>query len=150
MTLHRSRFLPPLVVILAILGGAVAVRGQNGADSGVPGLVRQVLQMLKAANQVNVRFTPPADVAPADFLVCEVANVASLTRRVEIVIIGDTFTFPFAEDVEAGNSTEWSITEASGRYHCKFTVVDGTRADIRGSLAIRPSVGSDKLMVPAE
>ncbi len=146
------RFVLPLVVILTTLIGTIAVKAQHvSTDSEVPAKGSSKLS--------NVRFTPPVAVVPPDAVGCSVLNITSVTRSVhaQLFILAPEPTpvggqgSPLPVDPGGGLSIGVAVSGGGGTFYCKFTVVDGTRADIRGSLQIIPGGGgSEKISVLAE
>ncbi|MFO1324242.1 MAG: hypothetical protein U1F15_09265 [Burkholderiales bacterium] len=118
-----SLYIPALVLLAVFSGGAGAQR------TALP----------PAEPIVNTRFTPPANVnAIGDIAGCQVVNVSAQPRTIHIelfdilgVIHDDYGSAVYAPG--GGNSVG---NRTVGFYYCKFTVVDGTRSDIRGSLSI--------------
>ena len=110
-------------------------------------------------SQENVRFTPPVFPSVSDFVTCEVVNVNRETRTVRLQLIDALGTVRQDSDnipVGAGNARELRglspVPTVVMPVYCKFTVVDGSRTDIRGAVEIFPvtAPGGDKLTVPAE
>ena len=177
----RKRWLVMLLVFVASMVGVVAVNRGAGA-AGVPqdlqaltkvvqdgftavqnalSNIQDSLNSLSAAGHSNVRFTPPAlvDGISNDTASCRVVNVSDATQTVRAQLIRsdgtvqkDTGNIPLA----AGKELETSIENLGFlKVYCKFTVVGGSRTDIRGTLAVFGAfsgiqVSGDKLSVPAE
>ena len=103
-----------------------------------------------ALSDINFRWTPAAD-ASADSLQCIVVNISDIQKMIHIEL----------KRRDGSNETEATVTVspgASGRamtasrygqFHCKFTVVNGTRADIRAALLGFGSSGHS-FQIPAE
>ena len=161
-----------LLVLVASVVGAVVVNKGAGA-AGVPqdlqalatvvqngfaavqhalSDIQNSLNSLSAAGDSNVRFTPLVTTFSPDVASCLVVNVTNATRTVRIqpiTILGGVLSDHQA-DLPAGVGQGESFV-ANGAVYCKFIVVDGSRTDIRGSLAISSTFSSDnKLSVPAE
>jgi hypothetical protein len=103
---------------------------------------------LSPTTQANVRFTPPLFVQINNLATCDVSNVLSATTRdnqptrtVRIQIIdhggrvrNDSGNFVLAAG--AIQSTSFFDNSVPNGIYCKFTVVDGSRTDIRGSISV--------------
>lgn len=94
---------------------------------------------LSAPEQNNVRITPPlfapggAFAAPAG---CIVLNVSDGARQIRFQIVGTEFPKDETITLGAGGTMFQSALGRGGTVYCRFTVLDGTRADIRGSLTV--------------
>jgi archaellum component FlaF (FlaF/FlaG flagellin family) len=104
--------------------------------------------------QSNVRVTPPMYILAQDAL-CMVTNVGTSAHTVRIEFIGiisagintgetQPHIFKTADRLlTPGNGTSLPFTSGAGDYYCKFTVLDGTRADIRAAIMqLKESIGS--------
>ncbi len=88
---------------------------------------------------LNERITPPVNVAAAgDLSSCLVVNVNAQPRTVHTQLM--RFDGRISEDfgnITLQPGTSYGAGNSAGDYYyCKFTVIDGTRADIRGSLSV--------------
>ena len=111
---------------------------------------------LSLSAQANARFTPPVSAFPTDSVECDVVNVSSLMRVVRLqlinnvgLVIADSNNFPLS----AGNTNVLTLTSAGSDepIYCKFTVVDGSRTDIRGTIeVIQSGVLSARMFISAE
>jgi hypothetical protein len=161
--------------------GATAVFGQNASQSkGVPHSLEEVLATLTDLGRAvaglqedvdHIRETldtlpqPEADyrVTPAiDFatgaLVCSVTNVSDVPKTVVVGIVNASTGIAGSgppQTIGAGRSTSLSngAPNIPSRVYCRFTVLDGTRFDIRGALFLSQSATggfNPTLVVPAE
>jgi hypothetical protein len=100
------------------------------------GALQSGLDVTLAPIAVNFRWTPPVN-ATLDRVGCVVVNVSGVQKTVHIELRrGDGSNFAEeTADVEPGEVQGVdSQTGQSGAFQCRFTVIGGTRADIRGSL----------------
>jgi hypothetical protein len=140
---------------------ALTTVGQNGfaAIQSALSRIQNSLNSPTTAEHSTVRITPPVvvtSVPSRDVAICEVANVSATTQTIRSELIqpdgtvlrqtqiplpaGQIAIGPFANGTRSPGLT----------VYCKFTVVDGSRTDIRGTLAVFNGSASDKLSVPAE
>ena len=163
MRLTRTSVLV-IIMLLAIVGSAITVstaddnNGNPAILAAVQGLAAQVTNLQNSVNaltsppQANVRFTPQvAQKSPFDDIFCSVVNVTSVTRTVRLqeidngVVLFDTGNF----SLPAGSEYNVGAPQAVFTAFCKFTVVDGSRTDIRASVWVRTQNGP-QVVVPAE
>ena len=101
--------------------------------------VQASLDVLSAPDQHNVRITPPLFV-PGGVAVqsagCAVLNVSDVARQVRLQIVGTQFPVDDTTTLFPGGARFVSSLGRGSTAYCKFTVLDGTRADIRGSLTV--------------
>ena len=168
---HRAVAVVVFLVGILLSGvGATVVLGQNPpGPPSVPGLLGDVLAMLAAlqesvdqiqetletppAPEANTRFTAP--VALQDGLLsCSVTNVSGTTRTVltEFVDINGATVIQEPKTIPAGGITSRGIGSGifTGYAYCRFTVQDGTKADIRGVLVLESNADEPLIAVPAE
>ena len=87
---------------------------------------------------------------------CIVTNVSSEPRHIKIEMVnfnnGDIIAaFESADPSFPGMGRSIGPPYSAGAAYCRFTVLDGTREDIRGSLTIvNTPEGGSKIVVPAE
>jgi hypothetical protein len=86
--------------------------------------------------------TPMVQVGGND-IGCYWVNVASAPRTVEIQLINApfgtvVFEHPNRVPIDPGKRMGIIVPSHGGEVYCKFTVVDGTKADIRANLAVSP------------
>jgi hypothetical protein len=131
-----------------LLGGGTAVLAQ-----GAPGAYEQLLAALVSLQQSvnaigkvsNVAVTPMVVVGQGD-IGCFWVNVASAPRTVEIQLISGpdgtvVFEHPAPVPIDPGKRMGIGVNaprDFSGHAYCRFTVVDGTKADIRANLTVTP------------
>jgi hypothetical protein len=88
----------------------------------------------------NVAVTPPVNIIssspqPTNEIICTVFNLTNATRSIDVQLVGannalSSFVIPPGGFGSFGNGNL-----AGGRpYYCKFTVVNGTKADITASI----------------
>jgi hypothetical protein len=88
-----------------------------------------------ALSDINFRWTPPADAA-ADNLQCIVVNISDVQKTIHVELKrrdGSNET-EATVNVASGATGRALTASRSGQFHCKFRVVNGTRADIRAAL----------------
>ena len=98
----------------------------------------------------HFRWTPAA-FASADLVTCRVVNISDVEKTIHIEVKtgdGSNATERMA-NVAPGAVAIAGTGVRRGSFHCKFTVIGGTRADIRGTLSwVNPDGRSVQL--PAE
>ena len=139
---------PPYLAIL----DAISALGRTVGEA--LGNIQASLDALTTTEQVNVRTSAPID-TPAGggpLVTCSVVNVSDSTRRITLLLLGATLSVRASDtiDLQAGRSHAVSIASTGGRLHCRFTVEDGTRADIRAALTVVTSLGTPLGVVMAE
>jgi hypothetical protein len=99
---------------------------------------------------VNFRWTPAAR-ASADSVTCMVVNISDVEKTIHIEVkVRDGSTQRDATVIVAPGATNFVVVAPRFEdFHCKFTVVNGTRADIRGTLLGFGSNGHS-FAIPAE
>lgn len=116
------------------------------------------MNALTAANAVNFRATPTVlwgGPLGSTGVLCEVNNVSDAEHMVRMQFI-DSLGATLAEFTQLyppGTGSSIGGATGFGWYYCKFTVLDGTRNDIRGSIAIHsaaPPVFDDRFALAAE
>jgi len=118
--------------------------------------IQDSLNSLSAVGDSSVRFTPPvASVTNSGRYVCFVVNVANASRTVRAQLIDglDGTVLSDTSDVSLAPGHTYNTSEIgiASSVYCKFTVVGGSRTDIRGTLGFRPSGSpTEQLSVPAE
>ena len=149
-----------------LIGGGTAVLAQ-----GAPGVFEQLLAALVSLQQSvnaigavsNVAVTPMVQVGQGD-IGCYWVNVASAPRTVEIQLINApvgtvVFEHPNPVPIDPGKRMGIIVVaprDFTGQAYCKFTVVDGTKADIRANLTVTSpfvlgvGIGTTILSVTAE
>ena len=119
------------------------------------------LDLQLAPMSVNFRWTPPAD-ATFDSVDCSVVNISDVQKRIHIELKKSDGANEAEETVDVDPGAVRVVRSDGprwGMFHCKFTVIGGTRADIRGTLLGHgsgyPSPGQEfsyqpSFQVPAE
>jgi hypothetical protein len=128
----------------------------NTLQTSVSTLQTSVNALIASTSQGNTRITPAAVATSPDVGICTVTNVTDVPRTIHVQMIDGNTGVLVSENgangqlVQPGRSA-YAPNGTNRRLFCQFTVVDGSRTDIRGDLAIytAPS-GSDKLALPAE
>ena len=115
-----------------------SVQGIDALKTALAALQGSVDALGQGSN-VNTRFTPPVDVAAVgDLASCTAINVSSQPKSIQVQIF-DSFG-AVAENFPASVVPPGRIVGGGNRagdfYYCKFTVIDGTKADIRGSMTV--------------
>jgi hypothetical protein len=165
----RKPSTPVVLVLLVLIGFGVTLSAQSptlvSLQNTLNALVQTVNAIGVAVNAIgatvapgNTRFTPELWAFYPDHLRCTATNVTSVSRTVTIQMFGSGEVF--AEEtfgIQPGTSatTVFSpVQSAVGfRVYCKLTVVNGTKADVRGVLAIfTPTVDTfiEKVALAAE
>jgi hypothetical protein len=155
---------------LAGLPATTLAQGASDNNNGNPSIV-EVVQALQAeisalqtsvnaliasTSQGSTRITPAAVPISPDVGICTATNVTGVPRTIHVQMIDGNTGVLVSENgangqiVQPGRSAV-APNRTNRRLFCQFTVVDGSRTDIRGDFAIytAPS-GSDKLALPAE
>jgi hypothetical protein len=103
--------------------------------------IQSSLVNLQAFALSNVRFTHPIFIGDNQGVLCSVTNVASDDRTVKVEVLNGTGASAllsgnplFTQTLQPGYVSAGSVGLARGSYYCKFTILDGTRNDIRASL----------------
>lgn len=94
----------------------------------------------------HFRWTPAA-FASADLVTCKVVNVSDVPKTIHIELKtreGATQLETMVEPAPGASSSVGAGQPLNGSFHCKFTVFNGTRADIRGTIVGR------NFQIPAE
>jgi hypothetical protein len=149
------------VVLLTTVYFVWTVYAQGANDNNGNPTILQALQdlqnsvnALSAPQQANVRFTPPVFILAPDLGVCKVVNVSAVTQTVQIQArdaVGQVLFDSGNISLPSGQVVGPVVSGAGGNVSCKFTVVGGSRTDIRGALAVfLQASATDKLSVPAE
>ena len=144
-----------IALFLVVSGvGATAVMAQ-----GAPGSLAQILaalQQLQASVNAlgaenNFLFTPTV-IVETGIVDCNHVNVTDADRHVLTQLV-DASTGEVVATAGAGAATRPGQFRAvgavapsgfSGTGYCKFTVVDGTKSDIRANLTLTPNTASDE------
>jgi hypothetical protein len=137
---------PSIVQLLESVQASVGSLAQS-LQTSLAGLqttltsIQSSLANLQAPAQSNMRFTHPIFIGDDQGVLCAVTNVASAERTVTVEVLNSAGVSALASgnpmftvNLQAGHATAGSVGLARGIYYCKFTVVDGTRNDMRGSL----------------
>jgi hypothetical protein len=121
---------PTLVSMLQALQSAVSSLQTAISD------VQTAIGHVAASDQANVRTTPPFPVTTSAGAECSLTNVSSIAHTVKAELrdgLGNV-TKSVTGTVAAGTIGVLQAPNISGqRYYCQFTVVDGSRTDIRGT-----------------
>ena len=150
------------VAIVGLIGTGSVVSGQQPAG-GLPNIGEQILAALGALQasvdalgavaESTVRTTPAVFIEHT--VRCTATNVSSEPRTIKIETVSGlsgtvlaTLNDPFAAG-QAGTVSFFDVAGGGTRY-CRFTVLDGTRADIRGSLASESASNGLLVALPAE
>lgn len=103
--------------------------------------------------QSSVRTTPPL-IHTGNTFECAVTNVSAAARSVRIEAISVPGAILLASQVVAvppGDGSQIFVTQATSRTICRFTVLDGTRSDIRASAhVLGGSLGESSVALAAE
>jgi len=94
------------------------------------------LDLQLAPMSVNFRWTPPAN-ATFDRVSCSVVNISNVQKTIHIELKKSDGTNEAEETVDVAPGAVQGVGPDFprwGAFHCKFTVIGGTRADIRGAL----------------
>jgi len=117
----------------------------NSGAAGISTIQSALAALQQSVNSIgsqlapsNVRFTAPADLPLGDLGSCIAVNVSVQARTIAVQILN--LDGQVAEDlgtavVQPGHSAGGGNRQGDF-FYCKFTVVDGTRNDIRGSMTV--------------
>ena len=140
--------------ILQVVQGLQAA--MTTLQTSVGTLQTSVNALIASASQGNTRITPAAVAISPDVGICTATNVTDTPRTIHVQMFDGNNGTLFSENggngqlVQPGKSAVAPST-SNRRLFCVFTVVDGSRSDIRAGLAIYTAPnGSDKLALPAE
>ena len=142
---------PTILKVLADLQAQITTlqNGGNSLQNSVNSLQNGV-NSLQAGEQVNYRVTPPVFFGAAS-LFCNAANVSAAPRTVRLAIItrqGTTLEGVQTQTLQPGTSSIFTgigLGVYQGYVSCRFTVTNGTKADIRGALTLLDA--ADKTLV---
>jgi len=140
---------PTILKVLADLQAQITTlqNGGNSLQNSVNLLQNSVnslqngVNSLQAGEQVNYRVTPPVFFGAAS-LFCNAANVSAAPRTVRLEIItrqGTTLEGLQTQTLQPGTSSIFTgigLGVYQGYVSCRFTVTNGTKADIRGALTM--------------
>ena len=141
---------PTILDALAKLQAAV-----SALDGKITAIGTAAIDLQNSAD-TNVRYSPPVFIAQTGAIVCSIANVTDSARALKMeVIAGDdgTVKTTFFSDftLKAREGTVASAQLSRGVFYCRYTVLDGTRSDIRGLAAVFDATGSmPTIQTPAE
>ena len=113
--------------------------------------LQQGLDLHLAPMAVNFRWTP-AVFASADVVTCRVVNISDVEKTIHIEVKtgnGSTHNDQMV-NVPPGAVTLSGTGIQDGSFHCKFTVIGGTRADIRGAIELFHRTTGHVVHFPAE
>ena len=154
--LRRSKVLV-LVAVLVLLTGVGTLIAQN--PNSTAGLINQILTVVTAtqsADQVNYRFTPPVAINSGAWA-CGVTNLTSSPRSVRVEKINgqgqltDPATILELDPGFARIDATSSGLSGGGVFYCKFTVLNGTKNDIRADIMLQPGLAQTATaMISAE
>lgn len=100
---------------------------------------------------VKSRWTPAVGVSN-DHVICAVVNISDVDKTIHIEVKAQDGSTRKDEMVNvAPGATNVLVASVDNfRFHCKFTVINGTRADIRGTLLGLGINGGHSFQIPAE
>lgn len=126
---------------------------------GVPGAFEQILaalgQLQTSINALsasdNFRFTPVV-IVESGIMDCNHVNITNADRHVLTQLINANTGAVVVESSGANVTAPGRARGVgvfvpgafSGTAYCKFTVLDGTKADIRADLTLTPNIGGDE------
>jgi hypothetical protein len=141
----------PLVLLLwqirntgiAIQQGIQALQGAIADVQGSVKTIQSGVSALIDPSQSNVRFSPPLFVGDLGGMLCEVSNVDSAAHGIKVELIagadGSVVSTFVSGMVPLGPGAVWVASKGSlvrDAYYCRFTVLDGSRTDIRASATV--------------
>jgi len=156
-----------LQVTVSLFVAFMMLNGQPAfaQNRGVPEFDQQILDSLATlqaavdalgnVTETNIRATPPTD-SREGFIGCQTSNISTAPRTVHIQLIGGagqiiSESTPTLAAGAISNTTRVGGGVYAGLMYCKFTVTDGTKADIRASLTREVGASfTSVLVVPAE
>jgi hypothetical protein len=118
-----------------------AVQNLQGSVNALQSTVNNIqtdVAALTASEQSNVRVTPGLFLEPNQSLLFSVTNVGSVPHKIKVERVdrlGNIDVIISGETLQPSHSTDGNVGTVSfvGSYYLKFTVLDGSRADIRAS-----------------
>jgi hypothetical protein len=125
----------------------------------VNGLVTTLDNFIAADAPGNTRITPSVVAFSPDTIFCTATNISATSKNLRVQVINANLGTILSDTGAAGiptspnTSTAGSTASGAGgtRAICKFTVVNGTKDDIRGVLALfSGATASDSVLAPAE
>jgi hypothetical protein len=128
----------------------------NTLQTSVSTLQASLNTLIASTSQGNTRITPAAVSTSPDTGICTATNVTDAPRTIHVQMIDGNTGLLLSENgangqlVQPGRSAIAPPNTSNRRLFCLFTVVDGSRTDIRGDLAIYTGPSSDKMVLPAE
>jgi hypothetical protein len=136
------------ILIGGLMAGPVKAQSNNPLDAllaMMTSLQNSVNALQASMNasiapaQANVRITPVLGSSSHD-VSCTVVNVSASTRTIRIENIG-VVVEPLVTTDPMSPGAIFAIIrpDATGPFYCRFTVIDGTRTDIRGSIRVKSS-----------
>jgi hypothetical protein len=138
-------------------GNPTILQAVRAVQSTLDGLVTTLNAFITTQAPGNVSFTPAVVAFAPDTIICTATNVTAAARTIRVQVINGNTAASLAENsptgisTGSGLSTAAAITATSTRAFCKVTVVNGTKTDVRGVLALfAASTASDKLVIAAE
>ena len=114
--------------------------------------LQQGLDLQLAPMAVKSRWTPAVAVLNDD-VICAVVNISDFEKTIHIEVKDQDGSTRKGEMVNvAPGATNLVVASVPNfRFHCKFTVINGTRADIRGTLlGLGLNGGGHSFQIPAE
>jgi len=143
-----------------ILAAVLAVQSSlSGAITTLNGLVTTLNNFIAASAPGNTRITPPVVAFAPDTIFCTATNVSAASKNIRVQVINANTAATLFDTGAAGSPVSPNLSTAGSaaggaagtRAICKFTVVNGTKDDIRAVLALfAASNASDKLLAPAD
>ena len=97
--------------------------------------IQDSIDSVTATTDSNVRVTAPIPLVDDDTLLCAATNISATSKEITLEMIRDggqimaSFTAPVPSLLATAAS---KAVGAGGFFLCRFTVLDGTRSDIRG------------------
>ena len=139
----------------AILRAVTAVQGTaNDLLATLNALVTTVDGISASTTPGNVLFTPAAAVHNPDVVICAVTNLSAGVLSVNLELIaggGGLSLFSVPQTILPGGATGLSFAPVTSVLaYCKFTVNDGTKNDVRGSLLAGAPASTNRLVVAAQ
>jgi len=156
-----STVIPIVLVALVGIGATVLAREPKAPIFVALEAIQSTLDTLLTIATSNTRITPNVLAFTPDVAVCTATNVSAVARSVTIHIVNGTNGAEIVQrpvDMAPGTSAATFAVPAATPgigldAYCRITVVNGTKADVRGVLALvtpTPAANLEKVALAAE
>ena len=158
---NPSTVIPLAFVVFAGIGASVLAREPKAPILVALEAIQGTLDTLVGLATSNTRVTPNLLAFTPDIVLCTATNVSSVARTVTIHIVnggdGAAFVVRTADMAPGTSAATFAVPAPTPGLgidaYCRITVVNGTKADVRGVLAlITPTLAAntEKVALAAE